>query len=249
MLNQGFDMLNLRPKSFYGNIYDILIMNRKGNQNSKKIYCPARCLIYFLVFNLVFLFPYCFFSHDAEPFPVCGSQVDKVFELIKIHTDHVNGLRDNILWTRQAFFLVMTGLMAYYLKGNGIRRKKEQNNQIETKNQLETLRWLLFFAMILCYLNEGVLNYWQAQHLNKIYQLEEGLEAELFPWHTRLQETFIWIKLPNCGETLNMAIFVLGLWFHPASSVFYFGTFIILLLALRRVEKGWFNWISYSCKI
>jgi hypothetical protein len=87
-------------------------------------------------------------------------------------------------------------------------------------------------------LNEGVLDYWQAQHLNKIYQLEEGLEAELFPWHARLQETFIWIKLPNDGRIPGMLIFVLGLVFHLTSSAFYCGTFFILLLALREIGKG-----------
>lgn len=233
MLTQELSILNLHPKSFYDNIYDILIMNNTGIENFlTENHCLGIFFIAFLGLSIAFSFSCCP-PHEVEPFPVCSSQEDKVIDLIKIHTDHVNGLRDNILWTRQVFFLVMTGLMAYYLKGNGAGGKNKQNDQ------LKSLGWLLFFAMIVCYLNEGVLNYWQAQHLNKIYQLEEGLEAELFPWHAQLQETFIWIKLPNCGgETLNIAVFVLGLKFHPTSSVFYFGTFIILLLALQVIESG-----------
>jgi len=199
----------------------------------KEFYCLIKFSIAFIfIFSVLDLFlRFLGFCTSYTPLRICQEQVNHVINLIIIHSDYAHELSEGIWFVRQAYFVIVTGLLFYYF----VKDKSIEPNR---------LLLLLFFATAICHLNEGILDYWQVQHLNKVHQFEEGLEQELFHFqHISLQETTTWKSLPvipsDFGRFISILVFIYSPLQSPSHCFFYLISFalLIILLSVDRILK------------
>ncbi len=186
---------------------------------------------------------------NAPPvFMSCEEQKTYAIESIKIHTDFVHGLTQGILLARQAFFVVITGLLLYYFVKNGENRIGNGNNTQENRNKLkkETLLLFVLFAAIFCHLHEGINDYWQSEHLNRIYSLTKSLDGTIFP-NSKLPTVFEYKELPLTDHEkdkniiykfISVFVFTYSLRLNTNSICFYFGILILVFGLVNIVDRS-----------
>lgn len=153
---------------------------------------------------------------------LCGEQKEYAIELTKIHESFVDELARGKLLIRQSFFLVITGLMLYYFV------KKDGSNKPLLRKDL--LFIFLILSTLICHCNEGILNYWQAEHLNKIWTLEGSLDRTEFDgWfansHVYRPKYLPWSEEKNFGVQKafgSWLLFTYSLSLNASSIGFYY---------------------------
>lgn len=150
---------------------------------------------------------------------LCDEQKEYAIELIRIHESFVDELARARLLIRQSFFLVVTGLLSYYL----IKRKGKKTPLIKR----DLLLILLLFATIICHLNEGIMNKWQAEHLNKICILEGALDSAVFPGWFQDSHIYLYKELPR-----SYVLFTFSIHLNASSIAFYYFTLILAVLVI-----------------
>jgi hypothetical protein len=205
---------------------------------SKRQKIPLIFVVTLLIIGFSFLFGTLFTSSDSgkcREKRLCEEQEGYAIELIKIHESFVDELSRGKLFIRQSFFLVMTGLLLYYLiKRNG-------NPSLERSQLLI----LLLFATIICHSNEGILNYWQAEHLNKICILEGALDSTVFPGWFEHSHVYRYKTLPLSEDQnfevlvafMSYLLFTFSLRLNASSIAFYYSILFVsaaLVIHTRR---------------
>jgi hypothetical protein len=155
-------------------------------------------------------------------------------ELIAIHEDFVDELSRGRLLIRQSFFLVVTGLLFYYY----IRKKDGTNTSMLGKRELLIL---LVLATFLCHFHEGILNYWQAEHLNKICVLEGALDSAEFQDWFQNQHIYRYKNLPFSEDPdfgpfkalKSHILFMFSIHLNASSIAFYFLTLLAVCILIR----------------
>ncbi len=159
-------------------------------------------------------------------FVPCEEQKTYAIESIKIHTDFVHGLTQGILLARQAFFVVITGLLLYYFVKNG-----------ENKLKKETLLLFVLSAAIFCHLHEGINDYWQSEHLNRIYSLTESLDKAMFPG-SKPPKVFVYEELPKGPPIFSVFVYTYSLRLNTNSILFYFGILILVFALVSIADRS-----------
>lgn len=167
----------------------------------------------------------------------CDEQEEYAIELIKIHESFVDELARGKLLIRQSFFLVMTGLLFYYL----IEKKGKKTPLLER----DLLFILLLFATIICHFNEGIMNYWQAEHLNKICILEGALDSTEFRGWFKDSHVYLYKNLPHSenqnleGAISSYLLFTFSVHLNASSTAFYYLTlFMALFVAFMNKSEN-----------
>ena len=195
---------------------------------------PKRFLLCSIIGILIFIAVCSLLTHSdseecVEKKLICDEQKEYAIELIKIHEDFVDELSRGRLLIKQSFFLVVTGLLLYHI----VKKNEKGKKPLLGKNQLIIL---LIFSTIICHFNEGILNYWQAEHLNKIYILEGALDSTVFPNWFENSHVYRYKDLPFSenqdfgviNSCISHILFTYSMVLNASSIAFYYMTLILV---------------------
>jgi hypothetical protein len=110
-------------------------------------------------------------NHNCE-IPADNRNIDNVLKSMDIHTNYIIRFDSPILWIRNIWMIAtLTILSKIYL------------NQIDSRapfiNMWHGVIAILLLAAIY-YFHEGIFNFWQACHLNRMNKLDKGVRKSLF---------------------------------------------------------------------
>lgn len=103
-----------------------------------------------------------------EVIEVDKNNVDNIIKLMEIHSTYVQSLSSSIIWIKNIYLIIIVAIISkIYLNQIDL----DLNNNIDPWHGM----LIVFVISLFCYGTEGASQYWQAQHLNRMFLLDKIL--------------------------------------------------------------------------